>query len=349
MNAKKTLLICATLVFSLHSVNGFELIKATVGAEAAALGGAMTATVKDPSAIYWNPAGLANINGKDKQKGKSSLASEADQKFSSDSFDKLFEDSDKNANKINNTEEINPPSNQASPFELQFYSTYGYLTLDRHIFMAATGMTLFKGTFGVGVLGTYVPLIDGYNNLGVFTGSIAYGAYAGYMGYAWESGIMKMGFSLSGYQEGLDTQNYYGAGLNMGVQMTPIPILHIGAAIQNLPGVMQYTASNPSLVRKLDTIMKMTLGITTPPPDSNFMLLLGIESNLDQIVVPEVYADIGLQIKFAKNFSLMAGLRNNNLALGFGFNLPTVKIAYAINQDPLHIGFQHFVDINFVF
>jgi len=334
-----------TLLFSVSPADAFELIKASIGAESTALGGAVAGTVRDPSALLWNPAGLANINGKDKQKGKSNLSSEADQKFSSDSFDKLFEDNEMETK----SEETPQMPRSSAPFELQLYTSYGYLSMNRNIFMAATAMTLFKGTFGVGLLGTYVPLIDGYNSLGVSTGSITYGAYAAYMGFAWESGIMKMGVSLAGYQEGLDTQNYYGGGLNMGIQMTPIPILHIGAAVQNLPGVMQYSASSPSSLRKLDTIMKLTLGLTTPPPDASVMLLFGLESNLDQIATPEVYSNIGLQVKFAKNFTLMGGLRNNNFAMGFGFNLPFIKINYAVNQDILQTGFQHYVDVNLSF
>jgi len=348
MKYKNLLPLAFLSLFTLSPVSAFELLKTTVGAEAAALGGATAATVKDPTAIFWNPAGLANINGKDKQKSKTNLAAEADQKFSNDSFDKLFENTTKSG-EDGSEEEPAPVVRSAPPFEIQLHTTYGYLSMNRHLFMASSAMTLLKGTIGLGLLGTYVPLIDGYDMNGISTGSISYGAYAAYLGYAWESGIVKMGASLSGYQETLATQSIYGGGLNMGVQMTPIPILHIGAALQNLPGVMQYSTSDPSKFRKLETIMKLTLGITTPPPDASFMLLLGLEANLDQIVKPEVYANIGLQMKFAKYFSLMAGLRNNNFALGLGFNLPFIKVAYAINQDPLHTGFQHFVDISLSF
>jgi len=334
-------------LISVQSLAAFELLKTSVGAEATALGGAVSATVRDPSAIFWNPAGLANINGKDKLKGKTSLANEADQKFSTDSFDKLFEETAKNGEK--EEEPGTPPPKTENTFEMQLYSTYANLTMDRHVFMASTGITLFKGTFGVGLLGSYVPGIEGYDKQGVSTGTMSYGSYAAISGFAWDTGVLKMGITLAGYQENLFTQNYYGGGVNLGVQMTPIPIIHIGAALQNLAGAMQYTASNLSLMRKLDTIMRVTLGITTPPPDSNFMLLLGLESNLDQIGTPEVYGNIGVQIKFAKIMALMAGLRNNSLAMGLGVHLSFVKISYAINQDPLRTGFQHFVDANFSF
>lgn len=338
------LILFLTLISPLSA---FELLRATVGAESAALGGTVSATVKDPSAILWNPAGLANINGKDKKKSTTSLSSEADQKFPKDSFDKLFDNNSKNGE--NTEEEPLPEVKQTNPFELQLYTTYGYLSMQRHLFMAATAMTFLKGTFGAGLLGTYVPNIDGYDSFGVSTGSITYGAYSAFLGYGWEAGIVKMGVSLAGYQESLASQNYYGGGLNMGVQMTPIPILHIGAMIQNLPGFMQWNSTAPDDMRKLDTILKLSLGITTPPPDASFMLLVGLEANLDQIAQPEIYGNIGLQVKLAKYFSIMAGLRNNSFALGLGFTLPNIKIAYAINQDILHTGFQHFVDINISF
>ena len=333
------------LVFSRKS-EAFEIIRATIGAEGAALGGAMSAVVNNPSALFWNPAGLANINGKEKQNKKALSTNPSNEKFSEDSFDKLFE-SDGNEDTADS--ESTPEEKSVTPFEFQLYTSYGYLTLDRHVFMAATAITLFKGTLGIGALGTYSPLIDGYDSSGTSTGSLAYGSYTGYAGYAWESGMMKIGLSLAGYNENLATQNYYGGGLNMGVQMAPIPILLIGAMVQNLPGFIQDSASTPGQMRKLDTIMKITIGITTPPPDASLMLLAGIEANLDQLATPEIYGNIGIRVKFAKYFSIMAGIRNNNFALGFGFNLPNIKIAYAINQDPLQSGFQHFVDINLAF
>jgi hypothetical protein len=326
-------------------VNGFELIKTTIGAEAAGLGGAMAATVNDPSAIYWNPAGLANINGQEKSKKKPNISDEAEQKFADDSFEKLFENSEE-------SKDIPPPpepSNQPAPFELQLYTSYGYLTFDRHLMMVSTAFKMFNGTFGVGLLGTFADNIQGYDSTGVSTGDLTYGAYAANIAYAWQMNIVKVGISLAGYLENIHTEDYYGGGLNFGIQMTPIPILHIGAAVQSLPGFMQQSATDSSDYRKLDTIAKLTLGITTPPPDASLMLLLGLEANLSQPDNPDIYANIGIQVRFAKYFTVMAGLRDNNFALGLGFNLPFVKIAYAINQDRLQTGFQHFIDLNFTF
>lgn len=337
----------AVLLLLLFTTAGFsfELLQTSVGAEGTSLGGAMSATVNDPSALFWNPAGLANINGKEKQKNNPNLVNEADQKFSDDTFDKLFE----NNGGMNKGDEGAAMDKARKPFELQFYTSYGYLTMSRHLFMAAAGFTFLKGAFGVGLLGDYAPGIEGYDSSGNYTGTVSYGSFAGYLGYAWEVGMIKMGLALGGYDEAVAGQNYFGGGLNLGVQMTPIPILHIGATIQNLPGIMQTSVSNASSLSKLNTIVRLTLGISTPPPDANVMLLLGLESNLDEIMQPVVYANVGLQIKFAKYFYLRGGLRDGNLAFGLAMKLPFISISLAANQDRLRTGFQEFIDITLDF
>ncbi|MDH4199274.1 MAG: hypothetical protein OEV66_02750 [Spirochaetia bacterium] len=323
---------------------GLDLLETNIGAETVGLGGATAAIVQNPSALFWNPAGLANINGKQKEKNKTSLNIEADQKFSEDSFDKLFE------NKPSNDDEGRKPARKnEQSFEMQFYTAYGYLTMDRHLFMGATAFTLFNGTFGAGVMGAYAPGIDGYDSAGMPTGQISYGAYDASAGYAWETSVVKMGFSFSGYWQALATQNYFGGGLNMGIQMTPIPIIHIGAMVQNLPGFIQYSSSVPSALNKMDTVLKMDLGISTPPPDASFLLLIGFEANLSPSSSSQIFANLGLRVTFAKHFFIMTGIRDNSFSVGFGLNLPALKIAYAVNEDKLRTGFQHFVDLNFTF
>ena len=68
-----TLFICAISVTSFAQVlpsfgdsrtatTGMQFLKVAVDARAAAMSGAVCATVADPSAMYWNPAGITHVD-----------------------------------------------------------------------------------------------------------------------------------------------------------------------------------------------------------------------------------------------------------------------------------------------
>lgn len=70
-SAASGLLAAAFLLFSTVSLNGQTLDQ--VGERAQGMGGAFVAVADDASAIYWNPAGLANLYGFDAQLSVSDL------------------------------------------------------------------------------------------------------------------------------------------------------------------------------------------------------------------------------------------------------------------------------------
>ena len=66
---KNFLLICMCLFFgsidnSFAGTDAAAFLKKSVGLKAIAMGGAFTSIADDTSAIYWNPAGLAQIQDK---------------------------------------------------------------------------------------------------------------------------------------------------------------------------------------------------------------------------------------------------------------------------------------------
>jgi len=317
-----------------------ELQNTTIGAEAYALGGAHGATVDNPSALLWNPAGLANIAGKTKDNGKKSIEEEAENAFSDESFDNLFNNIPNSGNEKKDTE-------SSRVFAMQIFSSYSLLTLDRHAYFGGIGFTFLKGTLGIAYLGTSVNGIDSYNSSGVSTGAINYGVNSAIIGYGWGDKTLKMGVSLSALQENLGGASRFGGGLNVGVQLNPIPIFLLGANIRNLAGVIQSSNGSSTAIEKLPTVLQVSMGVSSPPPGSSILFLIGVESNLDN--PDETYFNIGLNMKLTRSLFLMGGINKKTFSLGAQVKLSIVQLTYSVNKDILKTGFQHHVDLNLSF
>lgn len=330
----------------LFAANGAQFLSTGFGAKAKGLGNAYGAIVNDPSALYWNPAGLASIDGEIKRVRKINIQEEAERAFEEGEFDD-FVNENRNSNSKESTPK--PPKNDERTFELQLYGSYSQLTFDRQVAFTGTGFTFLSGTLGAGVFGTLVDGIEGYDEYGTSTGSLDYSAYAGYLGYAFAKGSGKYGFSLMGFQENIGDSSLYGSGLNAGIQYGILPILSMGLSFQNLIGVMQKSVSSSNDYAKLDTILDFNIAVTTPPPNANIKLLLGFKSNLDEPETEAFMPNIGIAYGLNKYAYIMLGLSNGYPAGGFGFSLKHIQIAYSINRDKLGEGFQHFAEFNFIF
>ncbi|MES0488588.1 MAG: hypothetical protein ABUK01_01255 [Leptospirales bacterium] len=314
-----------------------RVLYGTYGAENIGSGGANGAVVSDPSSLLVNPAGLSQINGEDSS--QNSLEKESEDTFDNSDDNPLPEGfwDEKDENKKDETSE--------RTFEMQFFSTYGQMTLDRKIVYSGIGLTLFKGTVGIGFLGSLVDGIQGYDESGVATRQLTYRFGDIILGYARESGTLRWGLSAHFMQEYLGTASIYGGGFSFGVQIAPIPIINIGFVAKNLFGLYQRSVGS-SNYEKMDTELDLSLAIT--PPTTNIKIMMSVNKNMGDVNNPTT-TRIGVHFLFAKYIFLMGGLQDGNLAFGAGLELPFLKFAYSINRDPLRIGLQHYVDLNFVF
>lgn len=333
------LLTSAALTTSLYADSAAQPLLGPFGAEATGAGGAISAMVDDPSALYWNPAGLARINGKTKMNDEDRLLNEADSAFSEENFEKFFE---------NNLEDSSPEP-EARTFELQLFNSYDQLTMDRLQVFSGVGFTAFGGTLGFGAAGVLVDGIDGYDENAQPTGNISYSLVSGYLGYARESGMTRVGVALNGFQENLGGTSILGGGINVGAQVSPLPILDVGLTVKNLMGAYQTAPGNAEAYKKMDTVLGMNITISSPPPRSNIRIMMGMETNLDARETQAISTHLGLIMDVTKNLYGMVGLTKKNPALGFGLKLPFLQMAYSINRDPLVTGFQHHMELNLVF
>ena len=53
----------ATRTVTKRGTTAADFLSIPIGARATAMGGAVTAMIDDPTAMYWNPAGLAHVTG----------------------------------------------------------------------------------------------------------------------------------------------------------------------------------------------------------------------------------------------------------------------------------------------
>ena len=346
---KKTLLIFLIIANgSPLATDRAAFLRQGFGAKGKVLGKGFGSTVKDPSALYFNPAGLAHINGELKSVQKINPAEEAEKAFDDPAFTEL--ENEENTEVKPNTEN-KPAETIEKTFEIQLYATAGQMSLDQQVGFAAVGFTLPYGTMGVGALYSGVDGIDGFDEAGASTGATEYMGYAGYLGYAFETkSDLKLGFSLMGAQEDIGGSTLNAGSLNVGAQKTIFFILlaEVGVNVQNLAGVTEQTTFNDSTYEKLDTIINVSLSLAPPPPNANAKLIVGFDANVDD---PEdgLSGSIGIALAVTRYSYIMAGYNNGGLAAGLGIKFKMIDVAYAVNRDSLGLGFQHFAELNLRF
>lgn len=320
-----------------------QFVRNGLGAKAAGYGNAYTAVVDDASAVYWNPAGLAHING-DRKAGKS-VAKEAENVFGNSDFEDLIRQSGDSITV--SKEEAKKDTLKPYRFEMQWVTSYSYLSENLHTGFVATAINLPKGTLGVGFYGTFLPQITTFNESGVAGNKKVYQSYAGYLGYGFSSGFNRIGFSINGIGQGMKNSWVSGAGLNIGIQSTPIPIITLAVDISNLIGVVQQSSHQKNKLRRLDTLLRAAISINSIPPNSNFKIVLGFTSNLSDTKKEPISLNFGVSYQVAKFLTLLVGYGNGSFSLGTELKFNAVTFAYAINQDKAGKDFQHFVDFTF--
>ncbi len=323
-------------VSKMYSENGAVGLRIPLGAKAISLGGAYAASVRDSSAILWNPAGLAYINGEIEFISPSSKEKE---------IIKEFQELDQKDDLSSAQRNINEEKLFRRTFEMQVYSTVSLLSLDRNLLFVGVGFTSLGGTIGVGFRGDWDRGFQGYDENGLFTESFSNNTGAAFLTYAFEEGHFRIGFNLMGLREDLDSDYIYGGGIDGGLQFIT-SVFEIGANIQNIVGVIQESASKTSDFTRLDIILRMSAAINIPRSPIKFYI--GTTANLDDTREGFRFNG-GVAIDLFKYTSLSIGLDHTNPALGLFFDFPYISIGYSVNRDILAIGFQHHVELNISF
>jgi hypothetical protein len=317
------------------------------GANGIGLGGTYTATVRDPSALYWNPAGLANISGEISELQAIQDGGEQSTFSSDPDFDELLGDIENIENQDDNKEAV-VVEVKRKQFEFQFYNSMSYYARQRLAAASAIAFTLPVGTLAFGAQGLVSPELEQYDSSGSSLGSQRYMAYAGHSGYALQFGSLRIGTTLTGFQEDISGTKWHGALISAGIQVSPIPILAMGVTVHNLAGVVQRSAGVSSY-RKPDTVLDVAFAISTPPPSDNLRILVGFQGNLDQPESDPLKSKIGAAYAVNSYSYLIAGLNGGKPSAGLGFDWSFLRWSYSLSRDELGTEYEHHTELNFIF
>ncbi len=348
MKHNLTLILALAAISSVSArTSSAEFLEQGFGAKSAGLGNAYGVVVADPSAVYWNPAGLAQIYSEKRTTQTIETPKTADKPAGDDEeFNKLLEDQNTSGSKESKTVEITERG-----FQTQLNSSASYLSNGRLMYFGAAGVSALGGGLAAGVGGTRIQSITTYDATGASTGSTANNSYAGYLGYGWGSGPVRLGISGFAVREDLAGGTVNGGGVNLGAQVVVLPpLLSVAADIKNLGAIQSRTGSGFKEMGKLDTLFSFSMQIQAPPPNSNFKLILGFTANLDKPEGDGVRLNMGMAYGFNKYMYAMLGLNGSRPAIGLGANIgKTFQMAVSANRDVLGREFQYFGELNFAF
>ncbi len=347
---KSVLIIVLSLLLALPAfavTSSAEFLQNGFGAKSAGLGNAYGVVVSDPSAVYWNPAGLAQIYT-EKRITQTVEAPKGSEKPAGDDeeFNKLLDDQNASGSKESKMVEITERGMQT-----QLNASASYLSNGRLMYFGAAGMTLGNGGIGVGYGGSRVGSISGYDSTGASTGTQSALSHVAYVGYGWGTGPLRLGISGFGVREDLGGGAVNGGGINVGAQLVVLPpLLSVAADIKNLAAIQNRTGGGFKDMGKLDTMFSFSMQIQAPPPNSNFKLIIGFTANLDRPSGDGVKLNMGMAYGFNKYMYAMLGLNGSKPAIGLGVNVgKTFHMAVSANRDVLGREFQYFGELNFAF
>ena len=332
------LLLALLSSYQIYPRSGIAFLRNPIGAKANALGTAYTGSVKDPSALFWNPAGLAHISGrkitlKDKKKQAEDDFKDLEKEIESDELIDY--------GPLSDSEIITKRT-----FEMEIFVTLSQLSLQRQLGFVGVAFPVYFGSLGIGIHGIRVTGVEGYDTSGISTESLNYILYSGHMGYAFELGPTRIGFALVGIGEDLDGEIIYGGSVDLGIQFFA-SIYELGASLQNAVGFIQRSTSTSNQFSRLNIILKLSGSVQIP--DTGIRIYLGLTSNLDEYQESGPYLNLGISYDIFKYTTILIGLNGSRPSVGLELNFPYITLSYALRPDRLGYGLEHYLDLTLAF
>ena len=313
------------------------VLEQDIGATAKAIGGAYSASVKDASALVWNPAGLANIDGV-------TYIARSQSEIAIDAFCDEDDEEDEECKGENKKYPGNTNSGLKS-FALETFMTYSSLSYGRRAGFFGVTATVGPGTLGLGVLGNSVTNINTYDASGASTGSTNFFSGAGYLGYGYQmNNGTRVGFSGIGIMERIGSEQIVGGGMNIGIQkeIFPVPKALVGIDIQNIGAIKQGTSADDQFEP-----LSPKINVATALEYGSGKLYTGFSLKTIQQDDDTFQLNIGLAFSLSSYTHIMFGFNGGQLAVGFGVTTSKVRFAYSANYEKIAGEGQHFVELNF--
>jgi hypothetical protein len=318
------------------------------GARSAALGNAYGAMVADPSALYWNPAGLARVKGQ--QSKRQTICRDDEYRKPAHSGE------DEEFSRL--LGEHNPPQSGGtrsscvdviSPSESQLHVSSGLLAEGNLVYLGSAATSIGNGAIAAGFGGSR-------QQRQVESGNVADSMDIGYLGYGWGKETFRWGISLFGLREQTLSGDLHGFGTNLGIQYSPIflpgEMVVFSGEIRNLGALEARPRAGYRDLRKLDTLMSYSLKIDLGYlwGFSGFSLLIGVTANLDDPNGRGAKLNSGFIYSFNRWLSAMAGLNDSNPSVGLNLNAANVlRLAVAARRDAQRKDFEYFAELQFIF
>jgi hypothetical protein len=353
---KSAILFSMTVGLLAATEHSSDFLNQGFGARSAALGNAYGVAVEDPSALYWNPAGLAGIRS---LKFRSRTVRKQKQ-----STGKKYVKEDEELNKLlgqySNTAPVQSEALE-SDYEVperesqtQIHTSSGFLPSGNLKYLGSAGTSIGSGAIAAGFGGSRrIKVSD--NAASVMSSLSEPNVDIAYLGYGWGREHFRWGISLFGLREESVNGDIHGGGANLGIQYA-IPFfpetVSFSGEIRNLGGVEARPKVGLHDLRKLDTLMsyamKINLGFLTNTP--GFSLLLGVTANLDDPNGKGAKLNSGFTYAFNRDFSVMVGLNDSNPSAGFGLNAGNfLRFALAARRDAQKRDFEYFAEMQVIF
>lgn len=327
------LLLPAVLSVSAYADNsggrGVYLHGGWAGARYVASGMTGEVLADDVFAIYWNPAGLAELETK-----KKLTAKEITDNASSGRLSDITEDDLMNFSEDGTEESFFAIAASAST-----------LDIDRDALFSGLAFSAFGGVFGAGFYTIISGDIETRDSSGNLTGSTDYSGSAAYLSYAVSGDIFSFGITLKGLHEAIGESSYAGAGADIGIMVYPLPFLRAGIMVRDA-GSFLYPYDAPDSDSRFDFIKPQIKGGILFISDSGLRFSVCGSKKLEQ---NSFGYGIGVEYLFGENMRINAGIDNDFFTGGVTFIIWEMEFSYAFSFDRVDSGYNNTVSFGLFF
>ncbi|MFC1669033.1 hypothetical protein ACFL20_01460 [Spirochaetota bacterium] len=324
------LFISADLFASNAGSRGSFTRSGWVGARYVAMGMAADVLVDDVYAIYWNPAGLSELKGREKL-----------------TIDEIKDQVRKGkVNKIPEDDLINFTEEKVDKSVLQVGVSGAMLDIDRYAGFTGVAFGMLGGVFGIGLYTIVSPNIETRDASGVKTGDTHYVAGVSYFSYGWSFGISQIGVSLKGLYEKIDTSDYLGVGSDIGIQAYLFPFLKVGFVAQDLGSFLTPASKQENVESRVDVFyptLRLGAAITT---ETGIELSLSVIKKLEQ---DGYEVNVGFQYRIVKYVSIYLGINDSYFSAGTTVRFLNINASYAFSFDKIDYGYNNTFSIKLMF
>jgi len=298
-----------------------------VGARYVALGKAAEVIVDDAFAIYWNPAGLCDLRGREPL-----------------SIDEIKAKARKgDVDDIKEEELVTFSEGEDRDGVAQIVASGAMLAIEREAGFAGAGFSLWGGVFGAGLYSIRSDDIVTRDADGNKTGTTAYSGNVGYLSYGKYVGNTAVGLSIKGLYERIGEYSYSGAGADLGVQTEIIPFFKVGFVLQDIGTGLYPMDDYPDVEKEYDPgnmSMKLSAAITTR--GSDFIIAF---SGVKKIEQEQYEINVGMQYALSELMAIYLGLNDSFFTSGVSVTIWGTEIAYAFAYDKIDYGYNNIVSV----